>query len=257
MAKKTEKTKVYKRYTPLRTGQKVELRHDQTISGVSSLLILKKGARGVVTVPKLLNGNCVVDIFTLSKGTRAYEITRSNIRVLPMSGRSDVARKPTSTLAHLEKAVSAGEERAKRATRESSPLFPDLMTAEEFENILDEHEPQRVGTKWYCECSTKALNLLLRAKVEAMLPTAEGILASLVYAPTEPSADGPELDIDATARELQKHLLTKLAGPSEEDKALWFNGQKVWDEMSEKIGRAPNLKEEFIAAYVRGAKESR
>lgn len=85
----TGKRNVRPRYAPLKVGTEIRLVKEEKSKvrdldgGVAEYIRFRAGTTGRITVPKLPNGNVVVDIFLVDKGTKGYEITRSNVRALP------------------------------------------------------------------------------------------------------------------------------------------------------------------------------
>lgn len=85
----TGKRNVRPRHAPLKVGTEVKLKKEERVKtrdlggGIGEYIRFREGTTGRVIVPKLLNGNVVLEIFLLDKGTQNYEITRSNVRALP------------------------------------------------------------------------------------------------------------------------------------------------------------------------------
>jgi hypothetical protein len=84
----TGKRNVRPRYAPLKVGAEVKLKKEErcmvihlgNVTGES--VRFRAGTTGRVATQKFLVGNPIIDIFLLDKGTRQYEVSRSNIRVV-------------------------------------------------------------------------------------------------------------------------------------------------------------------------------
>lgn len=84
----TGKRNVRPRYAPLKIGQMVRLKKEvlaEVLNGgmwKGKEVVLKAKTPGKVIVPKLVNGNVVIDVFNVNSGTLSYEVDRSAIKVL-------------------------------------------------------------------------------------------------------------------------------------------------------------------------------
>jgi hypothetical protein len=146
----TGKRNVRPRYAPLKIGTEVRLVKEEKVKvrdleplvsggGVAEYIRFRAGTTGRITVPKLINGNVVVDIFLVDKGTKGYEITRSNVRALPKQKKplgncvpkgldllSPAERATLSPMAVKHLAASlTNQRRAKKAMLEAIQTYAD------------------------------------------------------------------------------------------------------------------------------------
>lgn len=84
----TGKRNVRPRYAPLKIGQMIQLKKEavtEVLNGgmwKGKEVTLKAKTPGKVIVPRLTNGNVVIDVFNVNSGTLSYEVERSNVKVL-------------------------------------------------------------------------------------------------------------------------------------------------------------------------------
>lgn len=79
------------RHAPLEVGQEVILKKDEDLAlanGMDESVRFAAGTTASVIVPRLLNGNVVVEIYLFDKGRDNYEVERSKIRIVTAKDKS-------------------------------------------------------------------------------------------------------------------------------------------------------------------------
>lgn len=84
----TGKRNVRPRHSTLKKGADIVLKKDERLAiyegpNAGWAINFRAGTTGRVVIPRLANGNPVIETFLIDRGTLKYEVARSNVRLAP------------------------------------------------------------------------------------------------------------------------------------------------------------------------------